>query len=236
MKAAIQGMRGRVDGLIAMSAHLDAASIVATVPDTMPIVLLNGAASPSRYDAISIDNRRGAFRVVRHLLALGHQRIAFISGATGNTDAAERARGYRRAMRDAGAAPPNEVEISSDSTESSGYHAAQRLLESTPRPTAIFAATDAMAIGAISALRDAGLRVPEDIAVAGFDDIPLARYMSPRLTSVHVGMAELGSRAVETLLHAVAHKDAHIRCHQRLQTRLVVRESCGAHLNEGRSG
>ena len=78
------------------------------------------------------------------------------------------------------------------------------------------------------ALREAGLRIPEDMAVAGFDDIPIARYTSPPLTSVHVSIAELGSRAVQTLLHAMANKGTHTRRHQRLATTLVIRESCGA--------
>jgi LacI family transcriptional regulator len=83
----------------------------------------------------------------------------------------------------------------------------------------------------LSGLREAGLRVPDDIAVTGFDDIPMARYMSPPLTSVHVDIAELGARAVRTLLHAVSEKNAHTRRHQRLGTTLVIRQSCGAWLH-----
>ena len=231
IEAAMRAMRGRVDGLIAMSPHLDAPSLVANVPSTLPVVLLNCAVTGDDYDALTIENRRGAQAMVGHLLGLGHRRIAIITGAEGNYDAAERLRGYRKTMRDAGVGVPNEWEVAGDFTEASGYRAVGALLALAPRPTAIFAANDSMAIGAMSGLREAGLRVPEDMAVAGFDDVPLARYMSPPLTSVHVAIAELGARAVRTLLHAVAEKNAHARRHQRLGTTLVIRQSCGAMLH-----
>ena len=92
----------------------------------------------------------------------------------------------------------------------------------------MFAANDAMAIGALSALRDSGMRVPDDIAVVGFDDIPMARYMSPPLSSVHVPIAELGTIAVRTLMEAIDCKNEHERRHHRLPTTLVIRQSCGA--------
>jgi LacI family transcriptional regulator len=93
------------------------------------------------------------------------------------------------------------------------------------RPTAIFAANDSMAIGALSALREAGVKVPEDIAVGGFDDIPLARFMDPPLSSVHVPICELGARAVDILLHGVTHKNGHPRRRERVATKLVIRRS-----------
>ena len=231
IEAAMRAMRGRVDGLIVMSPHLDATSLVANVPATLPIVLLNCAVTGDDYDALTIENRRGAHAMVLHLLALGHRAIAIITGAEGNYDAAERLSGYRAAMREAGIAVPNEWELPGDFTEASGYRAVGGLLALAPRPTALFAANDSMAIGAMSGLREAGLRVPDDIAVAGFDDVPLARYVSPPLTSVHVAIAELGARAVQTLLHAVDNKNAHTRRHHRLATTLVIRESTGAALH-----
>jgi len=227
-EAALRAMRGRVDGLIAMSPHLDAASVLANVPPALPTVLLNCAVSGDGYDAFTIENRRGAYDMVRHLLGVGHRAIAMITGAAGTYDASERLRGYRKAMREAGIDVPNEWELAGDFSEASGHRAVELLLALDPRPTAIFAANDSMAIGAMSALREAGLRIPEDMAVAGFDDIPIARYTSPPLTSVHVSIAELGGRAVETLLHAMVHKGAHTRRHQRLATTLVVRQSCGS--------
>lgn len=228
IEAALRAMRGRVDGLIVMSPHLDAPSLVANVPATLPIVLLNCAVTGNGYDALTIENRRGAHAMVQHLLGLGHRAIAIITGAGGNHDAAERLRGYEQAMREAAIAIPNDWLIPGDFTEASGYHAVASLLALRERPTAVFAANDAMAIGALSALREARLRVPDDMAVAGFDDIPMARYMSPPLTSVHVAIAELGTQAVQTLIHAIDRKNEHSRRHQRVATTLVIRTSCGA--------
>lgn len=230
IEAALRAMRGRVDGLIAMSPHLDAPSLVANVPATLPVVLLNCEVNGHGYDALTIENQSGAYQMVRHLVALGHRSIAMIRGAEGNYDAEERLRGYRAAMRDSGIEPRPSWEFPGDFTETSGFRATASLLTLPDRPTALFAANDAMAIGALSALRDAGVVVPDDIAVVGFDDIPLARYMNPPLSSVHVAIAELGTRAVETLLHAIERKNEHTRRHQRLETTLVIRRSCGTRL------
>jgi DNA-binding LacI/PurR family transcriptional regulator len=131
------------------------------------------------------------------------------------------------ALEEAGLTPDPSLEASGDFTETTGHRAALELIARADRPTAIFAANDAMAIGAISALRDCGVRVPDDIAVAGFDDIPLARYMNPSLSTVHVPIAEMGELAVATLIHAVKHKDDAPRGRQRIPTTLVVRQSCG---------
>ena len=127
-----------------------------------------------------------------------------------------------------------ELEVAGDFTESAGYAAAEHLLALRKRPRAIFAANDAMAVGAMSALRDAGIRVPEDIALAGFDDVPMARYLTPPLSSVHVAIDELGRRATELALESVERKGATRPRREVLRTTLVVRSSCGAGL--GRRG
>jgi len=175
---------GRVDGLIVMSPDIDVPALTANLPESLPVVLLNCAVDGDAYDAISVDNYGGAYAMVRHLLSRGRDRVAIITGSTRNYDARERLRGYRAAMHDAGALSREEWEIAGDFTEAGGHRAGMALAALAPRPTAVFAANDAMAIGALSALREVGMRVPEDIAVAGFDDIPMARYMSPPLTSV----------------------------------------------------
>ena len=166
--------------------------------------------------------------MVRHLISLGHRRIAIIKGAARNYDAAERLRGYRLALREAGITPTRDVERDGGFTESGGFAAALALLDADPRPTAIFAANDAMAIGALCALRQSGVQVPGEMAIAGFDDIPLARYMDPPLTSVRVPISDLGALAVAMLVHGVAHKNDHARQSARVSTELVIRRSCGA--------
>jgi len=162
---------------------------------------------------------------VAHLVSLGHRRIAIIKGSPRNYDAAERLRGYRMVLREAGIAPDPGLEMEGDFTEAAGYSAALKLLTRRDRPTAIFAANDSMAIGALSALRESGVDVPGEMAVGGFDDIPLARYMDPPLSSVHVPIRDLGARAVELLLHGITHKNDHTRRRERVSTELVIRRS-----------
>ena len=221
---AMKAMRGRVDGVIVMYPDVDARLLQANLSDSMPIVLLNCELQGNGYRSINIDNFGGAFQMVMHLITGGHQRIAMIKGAENNFDAAERLRGYRAAMAEAGA---EAVEVGGDFTEASGFSAAEALLERDPRPTAIFAANDSMAIGALSAVRQRGLRVPEDVAIAGFDDIPMAGYINPPLTSIHVPINELGGRAIARLIRAVAGEARSGDDRELLPTTLVIRESCG---------
>ena len=227
IETAMRAMRGRVDGVVVMSPDLDSDSLL-NVPSTIPVVLLCSAPR-GELDSLTIENYRGTRDMIKHLISVGHTRIAIIKGSPRNYDAAERLRGYRMALRDAGIAHDLSLERSGDFTEVGGYTAALELLEMKLRPTAIFAANDSMAIGALSALRESGVEVPEEMAVAGFDDIPLARYLDPPLSSVHVPICQLGARAAELLLHGITHKNSHTRKRERVSTELVIRRSTGGH-------
>ena len=227
IETAMRAMRGRVDGVVAMSPDLDEKSLL-NLPATIPVVLLCSIPRGNEIDSLTIQNARGAREMTAHLTSLGHRRIAIIKGSARNYDAAERLRGYRMALREAGIAPDPSLEREGDFTEAAGYAAALRLLSLKNRPTAIFASNDSMAIGVLSALRESGVSVPEQMAVAGFDDIPLARYMDPPLSSVHVPIHDLGARAVELLLHGITHKNDHPRRRERISTELVIRRSTGA--------
>lgn len=229
LEAALGAMRGRVDGLIVMSPDLDQRTLRSTLAACRAVVLLNCAGRSSEFDTIKIDNVGGATAMTKHLLSLGHRRIAFISGAAGNVDAEERKRGYREALEAANAKQHPLMEIDGDFTEHGGYRAAKALaqLPADVRPTAIFAANDSMAIGALSALRELGVAVPREIAVTGFDDIPIAQYTSPPLTSVHVPINDLGERATERLVQELSDGRRRRRTCEILPTTLVVRQSCG---------
>jgi LacI family transcriptional regulator len=231
IEEAMRAMRGRVDGVVVMSPHVDADSL-RNIPTNLPVVLLSPTPRGTELDSITVQNYRGAKDMVSHLVSLGHRNIAIINGAEGTSDAAERLRGYRAALRDAGISASRALEFDGEFTEASGYSATKLILAAKPRPTAIFATNDSMAIGALSALREAAVRVPDDMSVAGFDDIPLARYMDPPLSTVKVPIAELGTRAVDALLHAIAHKNSHRRRREKLLTNLVIRSSCGAPASE----
>jgi LacI family transcriptional regulator len=228
IEAVLRAMRGRVDGLIVMAPDLDAQTLRANLPETLPVVLLNCLVDGLAIDSINVDNYGGALGVIRHLAGLGHRRIALLSGPPGNYDAQERRRGYRDALLSLSLDWSEELEIPGDFTEESGFRCAARILALRPRPTAVFAANDSMAIGLLGALRQRDVAVPERMALAGFDDIPIARYVTPPLTSVRVPIAELGSRAVEHLLRSLERGGESEREHETLATTLVVRASCGA--------
>jgi LacI family transcriptional regulator len=226
IEAVLRTLRGRVDGLILMSPDIDAEALQASFPPTVPIVLLNSRVEGGGFDSIAVDNYGGAGAMVRHLVDLGHRRIALIQGPEGNQDARDRRAGYRDGLRGAGLDPAHELEVPGDFTEESGFLAAATLLSLDPAPSAIFAANDAMAIGCLAGLRQAGRRVPEDYSLAGFDDIPIARFMTPPLASVGVSIAELGARAVERLLFALQAGNEHERRQEVFPAHLVARASC----------
>lgn len=225
-RAMLRTMRGRVDGLLVLSADLDARTLEANLPAQLPAVLVGGAGNGS-FDAIRFDNYGGASHMVRHLVSVGYSRIAFVTGPSKNLDAAERLRGFRDAV--AARVGVSALEIPGDFREETGYRAAARLLRSKPRPAAVLAANDAMAIGLLCAFRELHVRVPEDIALAGFDDIPMARYTTPPLTTVSVPIADLGTRATARLLQALDGDDVSRAPREEiLPTSLVIRSSCGA--------
>lgn len=226
IEASLKAMRGRVDGLIVMSPHVSAAVLTQSLPATLPAVLLNCAVEGKAFDSVGIDNRGGATSMVRHLQELGHRRIAVIKGTANNFDSKERLEGFRKLMREAGTYDP-ELETEGEFTEESGYRGTKRLLGRTDRPTAIFAFNDSMAAGALSALQEAGLRVPEEVSVGGFDDVPMAGYLNPSLTSVRVPIAALGASAMDRLLEAIRKQNRHQRETRTLETTLVVRRSTG---------
>lgn len=228
LEAALRSMLGRVDGVILMSPEFTGEVSRRALRGGFPVVLLNCPSPDPAFDSMTIANYEGAYAMVRHLAGLGHRRIAIIQGAAGNFDAAERLRGYRAAVKDTGAVADPALEAEGDFTEESGALAVTALLRLDQPPTAIFAANDCMAIGALSALRDAGVTVPGDIALGGFDDIPMARYVTPALTSVHVDISALGERTAARLLAKLEGPADARRIRDTLPATLVVRRSCGA--------
>jgi len=197
--AAIRSMRGRVDGLIVLSPHLDAANLAAGQAGRLPILLMNGGADAGR-PSIVVDNHGAAVLAVEHLVATGRRRIAHIAGPAGNLEAEARMAGYLDAMARAGL--PTAV-VDGDFTQGSGDAAAVELAGRDPRPDAIFAANDMMAVGAMLALQDAGVRVPDDVAMIGFDDVPIAALVRPGLTTLGIQIAETGRGALERLVRLI---------------------------------
>lgn len=201
---ALHTMRGRVDGLVVMAPHIDPDRLFAHLPIGVPAVLVNCAPHHQPRPELRIDNAAGARAMVDHLVATGRRRILHLAGPIGNIDAEERVAGYRAGMAAAGLAPMVEH---GTFLEESGVAVAERLVREGGDVDAVFAANDMMAIGLIMALRRAGVAVPGRIAIAGFDDVPLARLISPSLTTLRIDIAGLGERAVARLLDQIGGAD-----------------------------
>jgi LacI family transcriptional regulator, galactose operon repressor len=227
LEAALRIMRARIDGLIVMSPHINAQALNENLPHTLPVVLLNCYVEDDIFDSVNIDNFGGAIKMVQHLIGHGHKRIAFIKGTEKNFDAVERLQGYQAGIEQGGAYKDSSLELIGNFSEASGYIAAKNALKIKPCPTAIFASNDSMAIGALGALLEEGVDVPNEIAVVGFDDIPVAKYLSPPLTTVHFGIGDMGALAVKTLVRAINEKNSHQKQRIKLATNLSIRESCG---------
>jgi LacI family transcriptional regulator len=195
---ALRAMHGRVDGLIVMAPQLTADELATALPPGVPSILVNTRGGSSGRGAIHLDNAAGAWAVVEHLTGLGRKRLVHIAGPRGNIDADERAAAFREACAKRGVDCET---MGGDFEERSGEQAILKLLDGGHRFDAVFAANDNMAIGALTALRARGVSVPDEVAVAGFDDIPLARHLG--LTTVRVRIDELGQRAIARLVDSM---------------------------------
>ncbi len=213
------------DGVILLTARIPMQQIV-EIAEELPVVLaceyIDGADVPT----VTIDNISSARKAVNHLIALGHRRIGFISGPLQVIVSRDRLKGYHQGHLQHDLPIDESLVQEGDFTVESGYRMATRLLALTSPPTAIFAANDEMAIGAIQAIREKGFRVPEDIAVVGFDDIRLATLFDPPLTTVSQPKLEIGSKAAEILLKIINHEPVERR-QVVLSDQLIIRQSCG---------
>jgi len=214
-----------VDGVIFATVGSNTRHLRALRRARLPVVLVARDVEGLSIDTVRVDNYRGEYEATVHLLRLGHRRIAHIAGPPALHVAAERRRGYVEALRAAGLAGEAQI-VEGDFTADGGRRAMLAVLRSQPPITAVAAANDLMAIGALEALRHAGRRVPEDVAVVGFDDITFASLVSPALTTVAQPKYRMGQMAMERLLQLLDGGDARSR-QTVLVPELVIRESCG---------
>jgi LacI family transcriptional regulator len=217
----------QVDGLIVSGPLANDQEIVDLFNANAPIIL-QGRIDYPNISSVDINNRKAAEKAVNHLISLGHQRIAFISNASLNySSSKDRLTGYRRALEAAGLVYDEALVFYGDRTPDSGYQAMQNILRSSAKPTAIFIASDTVALGSLNALYQENIRVPEDIAIMGFDDIPLSKHLAPPLSTIHIPAYDLGWNAAHLLIKWLEHKEIPERdCI--LDTELIVRESCGS--------
>ena len=189
-----------VEGIIVIAPQTSAVAALSHVPPEMPLVAV-GCGTRAQLTSVAVDNAAGARTATRYLLDLGHETVYHVAGPSSWLDARERTDGWRDALREAGAPEP-EV-ISGDWSARSGYETGQQLARMT-NVTAVFCSNDTIALGLIRALSEAGRRVPEDVSVAGFDDVPESGYFLPPLTTVRQDFSELGRRALASLVDRIS--------------------------------
>lgn len=228
-----------VDGIIVATRSNEAGDryLRGLVETNVPVVAIGRDFQHKNVDLVSPDNLKGGFEATRHLIELGHKRIAFIGANLSSGSHLKRLQGYVNALENHSIQVDERLitgrsdelpDVAGYSTEDIGYEAMKRLLSLPKPPTAVFARNDFTAIGAMRAISDGGLRIPEDIAIVGFDDIPLAARMSPSLTTVRQPMRVEGQIAAEMLLERIKSGERISRRERILDCELIVRESSGS--------
>jgi len=216
----------QVDGIIFVAAGLSSARICEMQERSVPVVVVDRdlLRVSATVDSVLVDNEKGGWYATQHLLDLGHRRIACITGPSDLTPSAERVTGYRKALNAADVTVDEAMVVRGDFQYESGFSAALRLLDLQEPPTAIFACNDLMAMGAIRAAVTQGRRVPDDLSIVGFDDVRLAAFTNPALTTVAQPKFEMGKLAASLLVERIKGVDTKAR-HHPLDTYLVVRDS-----------
>ncbi|MBE0690940.1 MAG: LacI family DNA-binding transcriptional regulator [Anaerolineae bacterium] len=215
-----------IAGLVIAPTSENVERIAELAMEGLPIVVIDRRMSTERIDMVLSDNIAGAHMAVDHLIGLGHARIGHIGGPLHLTSGRERYQGYQEAMRAAGLPVEQSWVRFGDHRHESGYNSALELLEIDPPLTALFIENNMMTLGALNALHDKGIRIPDEIAIVGFDDTAWARSLNPPLTVIAQPMVEIGLRAAELLQERIQQPDLPARLAV-LPTKLIVRASCG---------
>jgi LacI family transcriptional regulator len=213
----------RVDGIVVLTGRLTDAAL-RKFAKQVPLVVTGRALQEPGLFSLDFDNFEGGRLATRHLLELGHQRVAFIAGDADHPDVSERLRGYRDALAEAGLPFDPNLVVQGEYHEESGLQAVTTLLSRGVHFTALFSTNDQMAIGAAHGLQQHGLRVPEDVSLVGFDDLPTSRYALPPLTTIHQPAYEMGQLAAEAMLALIG---GNTPTQVLPAPRLIVRSSTG---------
>jgi LacI family transcriptional regulator, galactose operon repressor len=217
--------KGLLDGILVQSGQIGDQLIDRLVNSNIPLVIAGRPFQSKDVSYIDVDNINAAYNAVSHLVRLGYQRIGTITGMADSSVTIDRKEGYLKAMVERGRDVDQALIAEGDFTDAGGYYAMQRLLPA--KPDAVFAASDLMALGAMRAVREAGLRIPDDVAFVGFDDLPLAVLPEPQLTTVRQPIYQFGFKAVEILIDLIENGIEPAR-RILLDTELIIRGSCGA--------
>lgn len=207
LKLAVTNLHRRVDGLIVWAPEMPASEVTSLVGKSTRIVFVNSLHPAKGNDLIDFDNHGGMHAVATHLLGLGHRDIVFIKGPPRAADSSARLSGYRSALADHGLAARPEFELAGDYTVEAGYDLVPEILRMSPLPTAIMAPNDQSAVGVLRGLNQAGVSVPEQMSVTGFDDVPSSRFITPSLTTAHVPVREMGELAIQTIVDRIGGRE-----------------------------
>lgn len=216
--------RGLIDGLVVVLPEVSDAQLDQLKSMGLHVVIVDPRHELPRFPSVHADNYRGARLMMDHLVALGHQRIGFITGRTDTVASFERLKGYREGLQLHGLKVDDSLIIQGNFLQTEGVVAAKALMAVAEPPTAIFASNDMMALGAMDAVRDLGYRIPEDISIGGFDDIPMASHLCPALTTVRQPLFDMGATAARMIINMLSGIDIPAQ-HVELRTELVVRNS-----------
>ena len=217
--------KGMLDGILIQSGQIGDQLIDRLADSNLPVVVIGRPFQSGDVSFIDVDNISGAYNAVSHLIRLGYKRIGTITGLPGSAETMDRVEGYQKALRERGRNVEQELIAEGDFTEAGGYYAMQQLLPA--KPDAVFAASDLMAIGAMRSVREAGLNIPEDVAFVGFDDVAIATYADPHLTTIRQPIVRFGVNAVEILIDLIENGIKPAR-RIMMDTELIIRDSCGA--------
>lgn len=220
-------LQKKVDGILLVPARSSAQSIEFIHKQNTPVVVLDRRIPEAKADVVRCDSEGGAYHLVQLLISLGHRRIAILSGPDRVSTSLDRVAGCQRALDEAGIDAESRLILSGEFTQNSGYNMAIEALAVTPPPTALFAANNFIAIGALRAIRDSGLRVPEDLSLVGFDDLPPTLVTFPFLTVASQPAYEMGQKATELLLNRLNKNISGDYQEIVLPTELIVRQSSG---------
>jgi len=228
-RKAVDLMRSkRVDGIVISPTQMNHDHIARLNQEHIPFILVNRHIDEIITDYVINNNQHGAYQSVQHLISLGHRRIAHVTGPLRISSVRERINGYKQALEENGIHYDPTLVIHTDLTLESGYKIVLKLLQAKNRPSAIFAYSDHLSIGAIKAIRELDLIIPGDISLCGYDDIEYAQFLEIPLTTVRQPMYEIGQRAVFYLLEMIRAVDFTPGTHQEiLEPELIVRESTG---------
>jgi LacI family transcriptional regulator len=216
--------RGMADGLLLILPRYPEAYIESLRQRRFPYVLVDHQGIDITGPAVGATNLQGAYDATKHLIDLGHHRIGFVTGTFDMGCAVDRLTGYKRALADHGIRFEEALIQEGDFFQPRGYECARALLSLPNPPTAIFASNDVSALGVMEAVRDLGLRIPEDVSIVGFDDIPQASQVNPPLTTVRQPLEQMGHKAAQMLLEYIADPDMPTQ-RVELPTELIVRAS-----------